>query len=132
MESIKIEKDGSVSIPKPGNMKITVEMTEGLFEEFLQFRKSKDEYDNRASKEIEGLRRRMSNLASAVIKSAVGKTPKEKKRLKRTRSSLLIIGFVRRLLWAIGKYQQRSKSITLLNMRCGRRQNASAPAWAIG
>lgn len=39
MESIKIEKDGSVSIPKPGNMKITVEMTEGLFEEFLQFRK---------------------------------------------------------------------------------------------
>lgn len=45
MESIKIEKDGSVSIPKPGNMKITVEMTEGLFEEFLQFRKSKDEYD---------------------------------------------------------------------------------------
>ena len=48
MESIKIEKDCSVSIPKPGNMKITVEMTEGLFEEFLQFRKSKDEYDNRA------------------------------------------------------------------------------------
>ena len=41
MESIKSEKDGSVS-------KITVEMTEGLFEEFLQFRKSKDEYDNRA------------------------------------------------------------------------------------
>lgn len=75
MESIKIEKDGSVS-------KITVEMTEGLFEEFLQFRKSKDEYDNRASKEIEGLRRRMSNLASAVIKSAVGKTPKEKKEAK--------------------------------------------------
>lgn len=55
MESIKIEKDGSVSIPKPGNMKITVEMTEGL-------------------------RRRMNNLASAVIKSAEGKTPKEKKR----------------------------------------------------
>lgn len=132
MESIKIEKDGSVTIPKPGNMKITVEMTEGLFEEFLQFRKSKDEYDNRASKEIEGLRCRMNNLASAVIKSAEGKTPKEKKRLKRTRSSLLMIGFVRRLLWAIGKYQQRSKSITLLNMRCGRRQIASAPAWAIG
>lgn len=59
MESIKIEKDGSVSIPKPNNMKITVEMTEELFEEFLQFRKSKDEYDNRASKEIEGLRRRI-------------------------------------------------------------------------
>ena len=45
MESIKIEKDGSVSIPYPGNMKITVEMTEGLFEEFLQFRKSKDEFE---------------------------------------------------------------------------------------
>lgn len=35
MESIKIEKDSSVSIPKPGNMKITVEMTEGLFEELF-------------------------------------------------------------------------------------------------
>lgn len=48
-------------------MKITVEMTEGLFEEFLQFRKSKDEYDNRASKEIEGLRRRMEFLAKADL-----------------------------------------------------------------
>lgn len=82
MESIKIEKDGSISIPNPGNMKITVEMTEGLFEEFMQFRKSKDEYDNRASKEIEGLRRRMNNLASAVIKSVEGATSKEKKEAK--------------------------------------------------
>ena len=32
MEHIKIEKDGSMSIPAPGNMKITVEMTEGLFD----------------------------------------------------------------------------------------------------
>lgn len=82
MESIKIEKDGSISIPNPGNMKITVEMTEGLFEEFMQFRKSKDEYDKRASKEIEGLRRRMNNLASAVIKSVEGATSKEKKEAK--------------------------------------------------
>ncbi len=82
MESIKIEKDGSVSIPKPGNMKITVEMTEGLFEEFLQFRKSKDEYDNRGSKEIEGLRRRMEFLAKAVINSVEGETAKAKKEAK--------------------------------------------------
>lgn len=82
MESIKIEKDGSVSIPKHGNMKITVEMTEGLFEEFLQFRKSKDEYDNRASKEIEGLRRRMEFLAKAVINSVEGETAKAKKEAK--------------------------------------------------
>ena len=82
MESIKIEKDGSISIPNPGNMKITVEMTEGLFEQFMQFRKNKDEYDNRASKEIEGLRRRMNNLASAVIKSVEGATSKEKKEAK--------------------------------------------------
>lgn len=41
MESIKIEKDGSVSIPKPGNMKITVEMTEGLFEEFCNSEKQR-------------------------------------------------------------------------------------------
>lgn len=96
MESIKIEKDGSVSIPYPGNMKITVEMTEGLFEEFLQFRKSKDEYDNRASKEIEGLRRRMEFLAKAVINSVEGETAKAKKRLKRRLSSLLTTGFVER------------------------------------
>lgn len=73
---------GSVSIPYPGNMKITVEMTEGLFEEFLQFRKSKDEYDNRASKEIEGLRRRMEFLAKAVINSVEGETAKAKKEAK--------------------------------------------------
>ena len=79
MESIEIKKDGSMSIPAPGNMKITVEMTEGLFEEFLQFRKSKDEYDNRASREIDGLRCRMTHLAAAVIKSTEGKTAKEKK-----------------------------------------------------
>ena len=35
MEHIKIEKDGYMSIPAPGNMKITGEMTEGLFEEFF-------------------------------------------------------------------------------------------------
>ena len=64
------------------DMKITVEMSAELFEEFMQFRKSKDEYDNRASREIEGLRRRMNNLASAVIKSAEGATPKEKKEAK--------------------------------------------------
>ena len=109
MESTKIEKDGSMSILAPGNMKITVEMTEGLFEEFMQFRKSKDEYDNRASKEITCLRGRMTHLAQAVIESAEGKTPK---RLKSMPSSSLTIGFVRRLLWDIGKYQQWSKCTT--------------------
>jgi hypothetical protein len=63
-------------------MKITVEMTEGLFEEFLQFRKSKDEYDNRVAKEIEGLRRRMEFLAKAVINSVEGETAKAKKEAK--------------------------------------------------
>lgn len=63
-------------------MKITVEMTEGLFEEFMQFRKSKDEYNKRAEKEIDGLRMRMENLAKAVIKSAEGKTAREKKEAK--------------------------------------------------
>lgn len=82
MEHIKIEKDGSMSIPAPGNMKITVEMTEGLFEEFMQFRKSKDNYENNAAREIESLRRRMEILAKAVIKSVAGKTAKAKKEAK--------------------------------------------------
>lgn len=82
MESIKIEKDGSMSIHAPGNMKITVEMTEGLFEEFLQFRKSKDSYENNAAREIESLRRRMEILAKAVIDSVEGKTTKAKKEAK--------------------------------------------------
>jgi hypothetical protein len=82
MEHIKIEKDGSMSIPAPGNMKITVEMTEGLFEEFLQFRKSKDSYENNAAREIESLRRRMEFLAKAVIDSVEGKTAKAKKEAK--------------------------------------------------
>ena len=82
MEHIKIEKDGSMSIPAPGNMKITVEMTEGLFEEFLQFRKSKDSYEKNAAREIESLRRRMDFLAKAVIDSVEGKTAKAKKEAK--------------------------------------------------
>ena len=82
MDNIHIDKDGNITFPIPGNMKITVEMTEGLFEEFLQFRKIKDEYDSRTSREIECLRRRMNNLASTVIKSAEGETPKEKKEAK--------------------------------------------------
>lgn len=82
MESIKIEKDGSMSIPAPGNMKIIVEMTEGLFEEFLQFRKSKDEYEKKAAREVGGLRGRMTALAKAVIESVEGKTQKDKKAAK--------------------------------------------------
>ena len=82
MEHIKIEKDGSMSIPAPGNMKITVEMTEVLFEEFLQIRKSKDSYENNAAREIESLRRRMGILAKAVIDSVEGKTAKAKKEAK--------------------------------------------------
>lgn len=82
MENIKFEKDGSVSIPILGNMKITVEMTEGLFEEFLQFRKCKDEYEKKAAREIGGLRGRMTALAKAVIESVEGKTPKDKKAAK--------------------------------------------------
>ncbi len=82
MEHIKIEKDGSMSIHAPGNMKITVEMTEGLFEEFLQFRKSKDNYENNAAREIESLRRRMEILAKAIINSVAGKTAKAKKEAK--------------------------------------------------
>jgi hypothetical protein len=82
MEHIKIEKDGSMSIHAPDNMKITVEMTEGLFEEFLQFRKSKDNYENNTAREIESLRRRMEFLAKAVIDSVEGKTAKAKKEAK--------------------------------------------------
>ena len=82
MEHIKIEKDGSMYIPTPGNMKITVEMNEGLFEEFLQFRKSKDNYENNAAREIESLRRRMEILAKAIINSVAGKTAKAKKEAK--------------------------------------------------
>lgn len=132
MESIKIEKDGSMTIPTPGNMKITVEMTEGLFEEFIQFRKSKDEYENRASKEIACLRGRITHLAQAVIESAEGKTPKAKKRLKSTPSSLLTIGFVRSLLWDIGKYRRQNRFITLLNIRQRRLQRASDSALNFG
>ena len=50
MDKIEIHADGTVKLPTPGNMKITVEMTEGIFEEFLQFRRDKEIYDKVASK----------------------------------------------------------------------------------
>ena len=46
MDKIEIHADGTVKLPTPGNMKVTVEMTEGMFEEFLQFRRDKEIYDN--------------------------------------------------------------------------------------
>jgi len=64
------------------NMKITVEMSAELFEEFLQFRKSKETYEQKAQRQVDGLRGRMNALARAVIESAEGKTPKDKKAAK--------------------------------------------------
>lgn len=82
MDKIEIHADGTVKLPIPGNMKIAVEMTEGIFEEFLQFRRDKEIYDKVASKEISGLRGRMDALARAVLESANGKTPKARKDAK--------------------------------------------------
>ena len=64
------------------DMKITVEMSAETFEEFMQFRKSKDIYDQTARKEINGLRGRMGALEKAVLESANGKTPKARKDAK--------------------------------------------------
>lgn len=64
------------------NMKITVEMSAELFEEFLQFRKSKETYEQKAQRQVDGLRGRMNALARAVIESAEGKTSKDKKAAK--------------------------------------------------
>ncbi len=82
MDKIEIKSDGTVKLPVPGNMKITVEMTEGIFEEFLQYRKDKDAYENKAATEIMRLRGRIDALARAVLESANGKTPKDKKLAK--------------------------------------------------
>lgn len=64
------------------DMKITVEMSAELFEEFMQFRKCKDTYEQKAQRQIEGMRGRMNALAKAVIESVEGKTPKDKKAAK--------------------------------------------------
>ncbi len=82
MEKIKIDANGSLSIPTVGNMKITVEMTENIFEEFLEYRKNKEYYNNKASKEIEGLKNRLTFLAKAVLVSINGETPKQRKAAK--------------------------------------------------
>lgn len=82
MDKVEIQSDGTVKLPVPGNMRITVEMTEGIFEEFLQYRKDKDAYTRKAEREINALRGRMSALASAVIESSQGKTAKDKKLTK--------------------------------------------------
>ncbi len=82
MDKVEIKSDGTAKLPVPGNMKITVEMTEGIFEEFLQYRKDKHAYTNKAEREISHLRSRMDALARAVLESANGKTPKDKKLAK--------------------------------------------------
>lgn len=82
MERVIITKDGSISIPVVGNMKITVEMTEGLFEEFMDFRKNKEKYETETKREIEAIRAQMTFLARAVLDSVNGKTAADKKAAK--------------------------------------------------
>lgn len=59
-------------------MKITVEMTEELFEEFLQFRKAKDIYETGAKREINSLRGRITYLSNVILAFANGKSAKAK------------------------------------------------------
>lgn len=51
MQNITIGADGSISMPAPGKMKITVEMDEATFEEFMAYRRNNDMFEN-AIKEI--------------------------------------------------------------------------------
>lgn len=82
MSDIHIDKDNNIIFPCLGHMKITVEMTEKIYEEFLQFRKDKDAYETKATREINELRGRMTALANAVIDSNNGKSTKAKKEAK--------------------------------------------------
>lgn len=82
MSNIHIDKDNNIIFPCLGHMKITVEMTEGIYEEFLQFRKDKDAYETKAAREINELRGCMTALAKAVIDSNNSKSTKAKKEAK--------------------------------------------------
>lgn len=72
MESIKIEKDGSVS-------KITVEMTEGLFEEFCNSEKAKTSTTTEPRKKSR-LAPPYRILVKAIINLTDGKMSKLKRR----------------------------------------------------
>ena len=47
------------------DMKITVEMTAELFEEFMQFRKCKDTYEQKAKQQIDSIRGRMERFSKS-------------------------------------------------------------------
>lgn len=82
MSNVHIDKDNNIIFPCLRHMKITVEMTEGIYEEFLQFRKDKDAYETKAAREINELRGRMTALAKAVIDSNNSKSTKARKEAK--------------------------------------------------
>ena len=81
MENIKISGDG-ITFPAPGNMKITVEMTEGIFEEFMEFRRAKAETEKRENTELAGLRCRMNSIAEAILTYFNTKSTKERAEAK--------------------------------------------------
>lgn len=79
MGRMQIKQDGSILFSIPGDMKISVEMTEEMYEEFSQFIKYKDEYDKEPDKEIYELKGRLTGLSKAAIVSIEGATTKQKK-----------------------------------------------------
>ncbi len=68
--------------PKIGELKITVEMNEGIFEEFMQFRKDREAYLQKAEKQANAYRCRMDNLANAVLQYFNAKNAKQKAEAK--------------------------------------------------
>lgn len=81
MEKIEISGDG-IYIPAPGNMKITVEMTEGIFEEFMEYRRAKVETEKRENEQLAGLRCRMNSIAEAILTYFNTKSTKERSEAK--------------------------------------------------
>lgn len=85
MQNITIGADGSISMPAPGAMKITIEMDEATFEEFMAYRRNAalfEDFQKEAKKQMRYTNHTIDNFIELLKKYFETKSTKEKAEIK--------------------------------------------------
>lgn len=85
MKNITIGADGSISMPAPGKMKITVEMDEDTFEEFMVYRRNTalfEDFQKEAEKQMRYTNRTIDDFTKLLNRYFETKSTKEKAEIK--------------------------------------------------
>lgn len=85
MKDITIGADGSISMPAPGKMKITIEMDEATFEEFMAYRRAAaifEDFQKEVEKEMRYTNHTIDDFTKLLNRYFETKSTKEKAEIK--------------------------------------------------